>query len=280
MKIKKYIILLAVIIVAVAIFFLLQKSDSRETINKEPETKTEQLTQEQIKEETLKCEKEKAYFQANCFKELAIKAKDPSLCKRVSSVEDKGYETSTLFIHEGVCLALVAKELDYNLSICDQVKENEDQYSLCTGYTRQLHANKLKDPSVCEEIDHNDTWYANCLANSVDSEDDLKICDKVSNEGNKYLCQDQAWEVLAILKDKVEYCDKSVTTSNREICIGAYAKKYEKLDLCNTMDSEKNICICYNVYFDELNQNTCTTLSDQQKTNCEKCLNSDFFRGN
>lgn len=231
-----------------------------------------------IQAEIVKCEKEKAYFQAQCFQDLAIKAKDPDLCKRVSDIKDVGYEQSSYIIHEGVCLALVSQKLNYDATLCERVKADADQYELCTGYAAQLHATNTKNPEFCEVVDHGNMWYGNCLAGSVAKEPDIGVCDKASGH-YKNVCRDQAYMNLADENQDISYCDKVEESSSVAICKANRAKDAGDLNICHTLGSDKSMCICYNMYFDELNDGACGALGDEtQKANCQRCVKINLFK--
>lgn len=277
---KKYLILVIVLVlIAVLIWFLFfraQEAGVDEPVIDEPVS--EELTSEQVQEEILKCEKEKAYFQASCFKDLAIRAKDPDLCARVSDIKDVGYESSQYIIHEGVCLALVAKELDYDVSLCERVEAEADQHELCVGYVAQLHSKEDRDSSYCEGLSKDNIWYANCLAASVTDVSQIGICDQAKGF-YKEVCRDQAHIELMLYHNELSYCDSVDEPSNRAVCVASYAEHNDDLSLCHTLGSDKHVCICYNMYFDELNQEACDGLTDPaQIDKCQLCLNMDLFK--
>lgn len=270
-------LLVLVLVLFLLWWFWLRTSSDELAVGPAEEPAQEELTQENIQEEILKCEKEKAYFQAACFKELAVRAKDPELCERVSDIQDVGYEDSQYIIHEGVCLALVAKQLDFDVSLCEQVASESDQYELCTGYVAQLHTDDDKDPSHCENVDHGNIWYGNCLASSVVEPGDVGICDKAEGFYVE-VCRDQAYINLATDKEDLSYCDSVREGSNKAMCVAGYAERVDDLSACHGLGSDKNICVCYNMYFDELSEEICDELSDgEQVANCQKCLNLDLF---
>jgi len=231
-----------------------------------------------VQAEIIKCEKEKAYFKAQCFQDLAVKAKNPDLCKRVSDIKDVGYEGSNYIIHEGVCLALVSEQLNYDISLCDRVKDDKDQFELCTGYSAQLHAKAVRDPKFCEILDHKNMWYGNCLAASVVKEADISVCDKATGF-YKEVCRDQAYMNLMNDNKDISYCDKVKNSSNLAVCKANYAKDVGDLNICGTLGSDKSMCICYNMYFEQINENVCNDLSDStQNANCKKCLKMNLFK--
>jgi len=240
-----------------------------------------ELTPEEVEVELEECKKQTAYFQSDCFEDLAVKAKDPDICDNVEDIQEEGYGgNDKLFVNKGVCLAYVANELDYDFELCERVKDVTEQYETCYGIIAQKKAGEEGDIQICEDlVEKSYDWYDNCLAATVEEEEDLVVCDRLGEDLEIEDCKNIAYLNLAMEKEDMEFCNKIDSSALTSFCVGTYAKHAEDLSVCDTFDADQSLCVCYNVYFDELNEEICEDLeSDVQIENCNKCMNLNLFQ--
>ncbi len=278
-KKKKTLITLLVLAVFVVLAVLLVRGCEQEKpCCAEEEQVVEELTEEEIAIEIEACEKETAYFQSSCFSDLAELAKDPDLCDRVEDITDEGYGDSSYFIHKGVCLAQVAKAMDYDYSLCDRVSDNQEYYDLCIGNIAVGEAGELDDPEVCEILGDGHEWYEDCLAETINSEDEIGICDLVSDEWDRDTCVNLGYVNLSVQNEDISYCDEIDSSVMQLICVGSYADHFDDLSICHDLQEDNDVCVCYNMYFDEVTDEVCAELTDdEQKSTCDMCKGLSLF---
>lgn len=238
------------------------------------------LTEDDIQQRIEECEKETDYFQAKCYQYLAADAKDPSYCDKVAEIRAEGFGDSNLYTTEAVCLGYVGSKMDYDYLLCDGVVDNQEYYDNCMGMIAKAEATDLHDPSICDDVlGLGHEWYSQCIAATVESEDELEICDVFEDDAyDKGFCLNLGYRSLSIVKEDVEYCYKITSSATQLFCVGSYADHFDDLDVCHDMESNDDMCVCYNVYFDEINEEICEGLpSLSQQEACRICMDMDLY---
>ena len=236
------------------------------------------LTKEEIQEEIVKCEKETIYFQGECYTDLATLVRDPEICDKVEEIYDAGYQESKSFVHKGVCLGNVAEEMDYDFSLCDVI-EDTGQFDTCMMIIANGKASETYDINDCDVVKYNSNSYANCLAATVRDHEDTTVCDLTENDSYRDTCVSIAYQRMSKIYESVDYCSKIEQSALADFCVGSYAKHFEDLSVCDTLGSDQSICVCYNMYFDEVNEEVCGNIeTNEQKSSCNRCVELNLFK--
>jgi len=120
-----------------------------------------------------------------CYKEIAQKYNDISLCDKIVNLGIKN-----------TCIAVLRQ----NISICNSMEEGPDKNFCYKGV-----AIAKKDISICDKIDRQmgyiESW---CYVDVAIAKKDISICDKMEYEDNKNHC----YADVAIAKKDISICDK------------------------------------------------------------------------
>ena len=174
-----------------------------------------------------------SFDENRCYKELAIKKQDASICynlKSPYSFYDSDYFDLKVSCYEDVAF------LKNDPAICELILDEAPNYNEKSScyYRMALNTN---DPAICElQIDP--SWKSYCYLQMARHTNDPAICELVEDEDYRYRC----YEDLYI-------CDKipSDYSANRDYCYSSKAREEQNPTLCEQIKDvgKKEKCFYY-----------------------------------
>lgn len=199
------------------------------------------------------------YDKTHCYEKLGIKLDNPEYCKKTtelfkeaaaegykkfaeeSGTEYKGISINSEFLAEGLaqsCLkGLAVKKLDP--SLCENIDDNDSK----EGCYYEI-ATTMNDKSLCKKLIFRKN---SCYKNIGISENDSNVCETLKNDyqaskGDYFNCNKK----LAVQLQDPLYCQRITNNMNRDNCYSQTAIQLKNPELCeNITYSEKIRESCY-----------------------------------